>query len=80
MTAQPERTVVEVVNVGQDWFTFVLPAAKWKHTFTMGRLLVPREVDEALDAGQWELTVTANVQAEHPSQVTFRYWGVGALV
>lgn len=79
MTAQPELTVAEVVNVGQDWFTFTLPAAKWKHVFTMGRLLVPLAVDEALDVGQWELKVTANVKAEHPSQVTFKYWNVGAL-
>jgi hypothetical protein len=80
VTNQPVRTFAHVVNVGHDWFTFTLPAAVWKqvstHVFTMGRLLVPRAIDDALDEGQWDFDVTANVRAEHPSQVQFKYWAV----
>lgn len=76
MTARSERTVARVVNVGQDWFTFTLPAAKWVHVFTMGRLLVPRSVDDALEAGAVEIPVTANYRARYPSQVEFKYWGL----
>jgi hypothetical protein len=76
VTTRPERTVARVVNVGHDWFTFTLPAAGWKHVFALGRLLIPRAIDDALDAGQWEFKVIANVGAEHPSQVQIKYWEV----
>jgi hypothetical protein len=69
-----ERVVARVVNVGHDWFTFTVP--KWDHVFTMGRLQVPFEVDEALDAGDLELQVSANLGVPHPSQVRFSFWGV----
>jgi hypothetical protein len=65
---------VEVLNVGNDWFTFRVPG--WDHTFTMGRFLVPREVDEALDDWVATLTVAVNVGAKHWSHIRFSYWGV----
>lgn len=79
MTARrpSSRTVARVVNVGQDWFTFTLPAAEWDYVFTMGRLLVPREVDDALEEGVSEIPVSANFWVKYPSQVRFKHWGLG---
>ncbi len=68
------QVVVEVVNVGQDWFTFVVPGSNFDTVRTVGRTQIPKHVDDALDYGLPRLRVFTNLGARRPGDMVFRYW------